>query len=61
VFDVAVQGSHHAYPGEHHWPIMFCDQQKSLHRGLPFFGIVFCLGKLGDALRSVGGILRPAR
>jgi hypothetical protein len=26
-FDVTVQGSHHAYPGEHRWPVMFCNEQ----------------------------------
>ena len=28
-------------------------QQKRLHRGLPFFGIVFGLGELGDVERGV--------
>jgi hypothetical protein len=48
--DVAIQRSHHAYPREHRWPIMSCNQQKSLHRGLPFFGIVFCLGQFSDVM-----------
>jgi hypothetical protein len=29
---------------EHRWPVMFYDQQESLHRCLPLIGIVFCLG-----------------
>jgi hypothetical protein len=24
---VTVQRSHHTYPREHRWPVMFCDQQ----------------------------------
>jgi hypothetical protein len=32
---------------------MFCDQQESLHCGLPFFGIVFCLGQFGDVRGGV--------
>jgi len=32
---------------------MFCDQRESLHCGLPFFGIVFCLGQFGDVDRRV--------
>jgi hypothetical protein len=47
-FDVTVEGSHHACPREHRRPVMFCDQQKSLHGGLPFFGIVFCLGQFAN-------------
>jgi hypothetical protein len=26
---------------------------RNLHRGLPFFSIVFCLGQFGDVLRGV--------
>ena len=26
-FDVTIQRSHHAYPGEHRWPVMFRNQQ----------------------------------
>jgi len=36
-FDVAVQGSHDAYPREHSWPVVLYDQRESLHRSLPFF------------------------
>jgi hypothetical protein len=25
--DVMIQRSHHAYPGEHRWPVMFSNQQ----------------------------------
>jgi len=32
-FDVTVQRSHHTYSGEHRWPVMFSNQQKSLHCG----------------------------
>jgi len=32
---------------------MFCNEQMRLHCGLPFFGIVFCLGQLGDVERGV--------
>jgi hypothetical protein len=32
----------------------------NLHRGPPFFGIVFCLGQFGDVLRGVAGDLREA-
>ena len=51
--DVAIQCPHHAYPGQHRWPVMFGNQQQRLHRGLPFFGIVFCLGQFGDVKRGV--------
>jgi len=33
--------------------VKFGNQRKRLHRGLPFFGIVFCLGQLGDVERGV--------
>jgi hypothetical protein len=52
-FDVTVQCTHHAYAREHRWSVMLCNQQKSLHRGLPFFGIGFCFEKFGDVLRRV--------
>jgi hypothetical protein len=32
---------------------MFRNQQQRLHRGLPFFGIVFGLGQFGDIERRV--------
>jgi hypothetical protein len=41
-FDVAVQRPHDTDAGEHRWSVMLCNQQKSLHRGPPFFGIVCC-------------------
>jgi hypothetical protein len=44
---------HHADPGEHRWPVVLCNQEKRLHRGLPFVGIVFCLGQFGDEERGV--------
>jgi hypothetical protein len=31
----------------------FCDQQQRLHRRLPWFGVVFCLGQFRDEDRSV--------
>jgi hypothetical protein len=43
-----MEHSHHADPGEHRPAVLFCDQQKRPHRGLPFFGIVFRLGEFGD-------------
>jgi hypothetical protein len=42
--DVTVQGPHDADAREHRRPVMFCNEQKRFHRGLPFHGIVFCLG-----------------
>jgi hypothetical protein len=51
--DVTIQCSHHSYPGEHRRSAGLSDQQKRLHRGLPFFGIVFGLRELGDVERSV--------
>jgi hypothetical protein len=45
--DMAVQCSHDADPGEHRRAIMFNNQQKRLHRGLPFVGVVFRLRQLG--------------
>jgi hypothetical protein len=44
---------HHADPGEHRWPVVLCNQEKRLHHGLPFVGIVFCLGQFGDEERGV--------
>jgi hypothetical protein len=32
---------------------MFRNQQQRLHRCLPFFGVVFCFGELGDVERGV--------
>ena len=48
-----MERSHHADPGEHRRAVMFCNQQQRLHRGLPFFGIVFCLGQFGHVLRGI--------
>jgi hypothetical protein len=45
--------SHHTYPGELRWPAIFCNRQRRLHCGLPFLGIVFCLGQFPDVLRGV--------
>jgi hypothetical protein len=42
----SVKRSHHAYPDEHRRPVALGNQQQRFHRGLPFFGIVFCLGQL---------------
>jgi hypothetical protein len=52
-FDVTVQRSHDADVREHRWPAMLCNQKQSLHRGLPFVGIVFCLWQLSDVERGV--------
>ena len=48
-----MERSHHADPGEHRRAVMCCNQQQRLHRGLPFFGIVFCLRQFRDVLRGV--------
>jgi hypothetical protein len=37
---------------------MFCYQQERLHRGLPFFGVVFGLRQLGDV---DGGVAESRR
>jgi len=50
---VSVQGPHDADACKHRWPAMFYDQQQRLHRGLPFFGIVFRLGQFCDVERGV--------
>jgi hypothetical protein len=52
-FDVTIQRPHHAHPGEHRRTATLGDQQKRFHRGLPFCGIVFGLGELGDVQRGV--------
>jgi hypothetical protein len=39
-------------------PPRFRDQKQRLHRGLPFFGIVFCLRQFSDVERSVTSGLR---
>jgi len=49
---------HHADPGEHRWPVVLCNQEKRLHRGLPFVGIVFRFRQFGDVL---GGIAQRAQ
>jgi hypothetical protein len=45
---MSLQRSHHTYPGEHLWPIVFCDQQKRFRRGLPFRRLLFGFRQLGD-------------
>jgi hypothetical protein len=47
-----VQRSYDADLGEHRWPVMFCNLQQRLRRDLPFFGVVLCLGQLGDVERG---------
>jgi hypothetical protein len=47
--DVAVQRSNDADAREHRWTVMFCNQQKRPHRGLPF-GTMFCLGPITSAV-----------
>ena len=48
LFLMPAKRSHHSDAGEHRRPVMLGNQQQRLHRDLPFFGIVFCLGQLGD-------------
>jgi hypothetical protein len=51
-----IKGCHaEPYPGEHRRSAALSDQQKRFHRGLPFFGIVFGLGELGDVDGRRGG------
>jgi hypothetical protein len=52
-FHVAIQRSHHSDPREHRRPVMLCNEKQPFHRGLPFSGIVFCLGQSGDVKRGV--------
>jgi hypothetical protein len=61
--DVTVQCQHHAYPGEHRWPVTLCNQQQRRHRCLPFRGAVLGLRQLGDVGRCVlqGDELATAR
>ena len=51
--DVTVQRPHDTDAREHRWPAMLRNQQKSLHRGLPFFGIVLCLEQFRDVVSGV--------
>jgi hypothetical protein len=51
--NVSVQCSHDADAREHRRASQFRDQQKRLHRGLPFVRVVFCLGQLGDVVASI--------
>ena len=51
--DVAIQSPHYADAREQRWPVKFRDQQQRFHRGLPFVGIVFCLGQFSDVLSSI--------
>jgi hypothetical protein len=62
-FNVTIQCPHHAYSGEHRRAVALSNQQQRFHRGLPFCGIVFCLGELhyvicgvaeGDELLALG-------
>jgi hypothetical protein len=53
---MSMQRSHHAYSGEHGWPVMFGNQYQRLHRGLPVGGIEFCLGQFGDVERDCRGV-----
>jgi ATP-dependent exoDNAse (exonuclease V) beta subunit len=47
--DGTVQRSNDADAREHRWTVMFCNQQKRPHRGLPF-GTMFCLGPITSAV-----------
>jgi hypothetical protein len=44
---------HDADPRQHRWAVLLGDQDQSVHRGLPFRRVVFCLGQLGDVERGV--------
>ena len=55
-FDMTIEPSHHADPGEHRRAIALSDQQHRLHRDLPFCGVVFGLGELSDVEGGVGKI-----
>ena len=61
--DVAVQRSHHAYPGEHRRTVKFRNEEERRHRGLPCFRIVLYLGQFSDEERGVAkrGQRLPAR
>ena len=52
-FDVTIQRSHHTYSGEHRWPVMFCNEEERLHRGLPSVGVVLGLRQFRDIERGV--------
>jgi hypothetical protein len=52
-FDVPVKRPHDANPGEHRWAAKFNDQEQRFHRGLPWRGVVFGLGQLGDVAPGV--------
>jgi hypothetical protein len=43
-----IQRPQDADPREHRRPVMLHNQQQRFGRCLPFVGIVFCLGQLGD-------------
>jgi hypothetical protein len=61
--DVTVQRSNDADAREHRWTVMFCNQQKRPHRGLPF-GTMFCLGPITSAVgtnRTTRGIADMGR
>jgi len=45
---MAVDRLHHPDPREHRRPVALGNQQQRLHRGQPFFGVVFGLRQLGD-------------
>jgi hypothetical protein len=51
--DVTVQRSHYAYAREHRRPVMLSNQQQRLHRGPPFFGVMFGLRQFGDVFSGV--------
>jgi len=51
--DVSADHPHYANPRAQRWPALFCDQQQRFHRGLPFVGIVFGHGQLGDVRGDV--------
>jgi hypothetical protein len=51
--NVTVQRQHHAYAREHRRAAALGNQQQRLHRGQPFFSIVFGLRQFGDVERGV--------
>jgi len=53
--NVTIQCSHHSDARKHRWPVMFSNEKQSLHRCLPFLGIVFCLLVFAKVWRKAKG------
>jgi hypothetical protein len=52
-FHVPVHRTHHSNPRKHRSPAALCNEKQSFHRGLPFYGIVFCFWQFSDVVRGV--------